>query len=117
METISESIKGLTTIESIDKFNLQYNAIVLAVQELASRGFFDGENTYSDFLATLNHIANYHIIRIANTAYEKYEKGGRADKSWLVTIERCRSSIKEHEDKQVEYDLLDDLCGRLGDRS
>lgn len=113
MATINDSIRALSEVGTINELNNEYCAIVLAAQQLASRGFFDETNTYDGFLATLNHITNYNIIRVANLAYEGYAASGMKDASKLIEIERCRSSIKEHEDNSTEIGLLDDLCERL----
>ena len=109
MEDIKKQIETLGTATTADELNASYNQLVLAI----SKYDFSDITTRDEMERTLNHIANYNLVRIANAAYEVYEANGRADKSLLIEIGRCRDSIKEHEDNKDEIDLLDGLCDQL----
>ena len=109
METIKKQIESLGTAISADELNASYNQLALAI----SKYDFSGITTRDEMERTLNHIANYNLVRIANAAYEAYEASGGSDKSFLIEIGRCRDSIKPHEDNQDEIDLLDGLCDQL----
>lgn len=113
METINDLIKLLGKTTSIDELNSLYNAVVIGIEHLDRKGFFDGDTTFSEVLSTINHIANYNIVRVANSVYEDYEKSGREDMTRLTEIEHCLLSIKEHEDMSIETELLEDICSRL----
>ena len=109
METIKRQIEALGTAKSTDELNGAYNQLALAIDSYN----FGGVTTRDEMERTLNHIANYNLVRIANLAFEAYEKSGRTDQSLLIEIGRCRDSIKPHEDNQDEIDLLDGLCNEL----
>lgn len=109
MEDIKKQIESLGTATTTDELNASYNQLILAIA-----GYdFTGVTSRSEMERTLNHIANYNLVRIANAAYDAYEASGRTDNSLLIEIGRCRDSIKEHEDNQDEIDLLDGLCDQL----
>ena len=109
METIKRQIEALGTAGTADELNNAYNQLALAIDSFD----FDGVTTRDEMERTLNHIANYNLVRIANLAFEAYEKSGRTDQRQLLEIGLCRDSIKPHEDNQDEIDLLDGLCVEL----
>lgn len=109
METIKRQIEALGTAGTADELNNAYNQLALAIDSFD----FDGVTTRDEMERTLNHIANYNLVRIANLAFEAYEKSGRTDQRQLLEIGLCRDSIKPHEDNQDEIDLLDGLCDEL----
>ncbi len=109
METIKRQIEQLGTSRTADELNAAYNQLALAID----RFNFDGITTRDEMERTLNHIANYNLVRIANIAFEAYEKSGRTDNSLLIEIGQCRDSIKPHEENQDEISLLDGLCDQL----
>ena len=109
METIKRQIEALGTAGTADELNNAYNQLALAIDSFD----FDGVTTRDEMERTLNHIANYNLVRIANLAFEAYEKSGRIDQRQLLEIGLCRDSIKPHEDNQDEIDLLDGLCDEL----
>lgn len=109
MEDIKTQIETLGSAASADELNAAYNQLVLAISQYD----FSGVTTRDEMERTLNHIANYNLVRIANAASEAYEASGRTDKSFLIEIGRCRDSIKPHEENQDEIDLLDGLCDQL----
>ena len=109
METIKQQIQALGTAETADELNEAYNHLALAITIFD----FEGVTTRDEMERTLNHIANYNLVRIANAAFEAYEKSGRTDQRQLVEIGLCRDSIKPHEDNKDEIDLLDSLCDQL----
>lgn len=109
METIKRQIEALGTAGTADELNNAYNQLALAIDSFD----FDGVTTRDEMERTLNHIANYNLVRIANLAFEAYEKSGRTDQRQLLEIGLCLDSIKPHEDNQDEIDLLDGLCDEL----
>lgn len=109
METIKRQIEALGTAGTADELNNAYNQLAVAIDSFD----FDGVTTRDEMERTLNHIANYNLVRIANLAFEAYEKSGRTDQRQLLEIGLCRDSIKPHEDNQDEIDLLDGLCDEL----
>ena len=109
METIKKQIEVLGTAKTADELNASYNQLVLAINKYN----FDGITTRDEMERILNHIANYNLVRIANAASDAYEASGHTDRSRLIEISLCRSSIKPHEDNQTEIDLLDNLCDLL----
>lgn len=109
METIKRQIEALGTAGTADELNNAYNQLAIAIDSFD----FDGVTTRDEMERTLNHIANYNLVRIANLAFEAYEKSGRTDQRQLLEIGLCRDSIKPHEDNQDEIDLLDGLCDEL----
>lgn len=114
MRTAIDNIKIIGQTRSIDELNAAYNEAILEAERLNSEGAFgDSEQSISSVIATLNHLTNYNIVRVANMAYEGYEASGRTDNNCLIEISRCRDSIKEHEDNKDEIELLDGLCSEL----
>ena len=109
METIKNYIEELGSSRTASELNGAYNQLALAI----NNHIFDGITTRDEMERTLNHITNYNLVRIANSAYEAYEASGRADKKQLIEICQCRDSIKYHEDNQDEIVLLDRLCESL----
>ncbi len=109
MGTIKHQIEALGTSTTSDELNEAYNQLSLAI----SNHDFEGITTRSEIERTLNHIANYNLVRIANKAAEDYESSGRSDRSLLIEIGRCRDSLKDHDDKETEQELLDNLCDAL----
>lgn len=109
MRTIKQQIDALGTSTTSDELNQAYNQLSIAI----SNYDFEGITTRSDMERTLNHIANYNLVRIANKAAEDYEASGRSDRSLLIEIGRCRDSLKNHDDMETEQELLDSLCDEL----
>ncbi len=109
MDTIKKQLEALGTATSADELNYAYNQLALAINGIS----FEGVTTRDEMERTLNHIANYNLVRIANSAYEEYEASGRTDNGRVIEINLCRSSIKPHEDNGDEISLLDSLCGEL----
>ena len=115
MRTATESIRQIGQTTSIEELNSAYNDAMLETERLAVEGAFDGGDlSVSEIIATINHLTNYNIVRVANKALEDYEASGRTDKSRLIEIVLCRDSIKEHEDSGTETALLNNLCSQFG---
>lgn len=117
MRTATDNIKTIGQTASIAELNAAYNEAMLETERLASEGAFgDGDMSLSEIIATLNHLTNYNIVRVANKALEDYEASGRTDNTRLIEIGICRDSLKEHEDNRTETELLDHLCEQFGIR-
>ena len=106
-----DNIKIIGTATSVNELNAAYNEAVLQAEQFAINGVFERQGqTFNEVLSTLNHIANYNIVRIANNAFKEYEDSGRTNQGCLVEIALCRDSLKQHEEMQTEQELLDNLC-------
>ena len=64
METIKRQIEALGTAGTADELNGAYNQLALAIDSFN----FDGVTTRDEMERTLNHIANYNLVRIAPIA-------------------------------------------------
>ncbi len=95
--------------DSINELNNAYNEIILLAGQLDF-----GTTSRDEVEATINHITNYNIVRIAGKAAEDFDASMKTDISRLVEIELCRSSLKRHEDMDTEQGLLDSLCEQFG---
>ncbi len=114
MRTATENIQIIGKATSIAELNAAYNEAMMKTEQLAADGVFEqmGQSV-SEVIATLNHLTNYNIVRIANKAFEDYEASGRTDRTRIIEIAQCRDSLKEHEDIETEQGLLDSLCDQF----
>lgn len=109
METFDEQIKTICCTLSIDELNLCHLAVAAAISQTAEDcGNRDFER---DMMNSLNLVANYNIVRIANAAYNEFEK--KPESSHIETLDTCIASIKPHADNGVEKSLLSDLRSRM----
>ena len=110
MRTPFENIRIIGETTKLSELNAAYNETMIMAAHLS----FDGVSSRHEVEQTLNHLTNYNIVRIANKAATDFALSGNTDRSKLVEIGLCRHALKEHEDVNIEQELLDNLCEQLG---
>ena len=107
---LEDKIQGLGTAETAEQLNSLYDDLLLQIKQT----HFVEPFTRAWAEAALNHIANYNLVRIANSAYETFMASGKTDKEPLNRVIRlCYRSLKDHEDAETERGLLDGLSDQI----
>lgn len=117
IERINSFINRIGTSNTIGELNSAYQQAAEAMRQLDGIGFFNCVTTFDDMYRTLNHITNYNIVRVANIYYDKFIELGSSDTSYIKDVMTCYDSIKKHEENDIEYSLLSDLCSRMRNNS
>lgn len=107
---LKDKIESLGTAETAEQLNAIHADLLKQLDETQ----LEDPQTRSDAEAALNHITNYNLVRIANTAYETFLASGSKDPEPANRVIRlCYRSLKDHEDVETERGLLDGLSDQL----
>ena len=113
MENLTKLVETIENCTTIQELEAAYTSATSRVLEMQAQGLWEGIANAEELCKTLNHIANYHIVRVCYIAYRQYEESGKTDRTAARDVLLCYDTIKEHSHNIVEKELLSGLCDEV----